>query len=173
VKGDLTDANGDSRIETLELWHRDPIECIGELLGNPFFRGKQQYAPRRVFRNKDGTNREFGEMWTAEWWWKIQVREHNIKKILRMAYFNDRNYYRLVQLSSLSSLHQTRLSYRHSVETNRLGLYTLLLGLSKKPHVGNHPLMPLFFSVTSQFPNLNAFRRSAVQSKGISFSTTA
>jgi hypothetical protein len=67
------DANGDNRIETLELWHRDPIECIAELLGNPYFRGKQQYAPRLVFRNKDGTNREFGEMWTADWWWKIQV----------------------------------------------------------------------------------------------------
>jgi hypothetical protein len=83
VKGDLTDANGDNRIETLELWHRDPIKCIAELLGNPFFRGKQQYAPRRVFRNKDGTNQEFGEMWTADWWWKIQVSDHNIKGILR------------------------------------------------------------------------------------------
>jgi hypothetical protein len=172
VKGDLTDANGDNRIETLELWHRDPIECIAELLGNPFFRGKQQYAPRRVFRNKDGTNQEFGEMWTADWWWKTQVSQHNIKRILRKAYFNDRNYYLLVQLSSLSSSHQTRPSSRHSVGTNRLGQYTLLLGISKKPHVGNHPLMPLFFSVTSQFQNLNAFRRSVVQSKGTRFSTT-
>ena len=80
VNGDLTDANGNNRIEILELWHRDPIECIAELLGNPSFRGKQQYAPRQVFRNKDGTNQEFGEMWTAEWWWKIQVSEHNIEK---------------------------------------------------------------------------------------------
>ena len=67
------DANGDNRFETLELWHRDPIECIVELFGNPYFRGKQQYAPRQVFRNKDRTNREFGEMWTADWWWKTQV----------------------------------------------------------------------------------------------------
>jgi hypothetical protein len=173
VKGDLTDANGNNRLETLELWHRDPIECVAELLGNPFFRGKQQYAPRRVFRNKDGTNRDFGEMWTADWWWKTQVSEHNIKRILRKAYFNDRNYYPLVQLSSLSSSHQTRPSSRHSVGTNRLGLYTLLLGILKKPHVGNHPLMLLFFSVTSQFQNLNAFQRSVVQSKGIRFSMTA
>ena len=83
VQGDLTNANGDNRIETIELWHRDPIECITELLGNPSFRGKQQYAPRQVFRNKDGTNREFGEMWTGDWWWKTQVSEHNIKRMLK------------------------------------------------------------------------------------------
>ena len=92
VKGDLTDANGNNRLETLELWHHDPIECVAELLGNLFFRGIQQYAPLQVFRNKDGTNQEFGEMWTADWWWKTQVSEHNINRILRKAYFNDRNY---------------------------------------------------------------------------------
>lgn len=74
----MKDVNGDNRFETLELWHRDPVECITELLANPYFRGKQQYAPRRIFRNKNGTNQEFGEMWTADWWWKIQVCEHNI-----------------------------------------------------------------------------------------------
>ena len=173
VKGDMKDANGDNRIETLELWHRDPIECIAELLGNPYFRGKQQYAPRHVFRNKDGTNREFGEMWTADWWWKIQVSERNIKRMLRKAYFSDRNYYLLVQLLSLSSSHLTRPSSLHLVGTNRLGLYTLLLGILKRPHVGNHPLVPLFFSVISQFQNSKAFRRSVAQSKGIRFSMTA
>ena len=167
------DANGDHRIETLELWHRDPIECIAELLGNPYFRGKQQYAPRHVFRNKDGTNWEFGEMWTADWWWEIQVCEHNIKRISRKVYLRDRNYYLLVQLLSLSSLHQTRPSSRHLVGTNRLGLYTLPLGILKRPHVGNHRLMPLFFWVTSQFQNSKTFRRSVAQSKGIRFSMTA
>lgn len=31
------DTNGDNHIETLELWHHDPIKCIVELLGNLFF----------------------------------------------------------------------------------------------------------------------------------------
>ncbi|KAF8222409.1 hypothetical protein L208DRAFT_1322791, partial [Tricholoma matsutake] len=31
-----------------------------------------QYTPQQVFRNKNGTNQEFREMWTADWWWKIQ-----------------------------------------------------------------------------------------------------
>jgi hypothetical protein len=173
VMGDTMDAHGDNRIETLELWHRDPIECIAELLGNPYFRGKQQYAPRRVFRNRDGTNREFGEMWTADWWWTTQVSERNNKRMFRKAYFSDRNYYLLVQPLSLSSSHQTRPSSRHLVGTNRLGLYTLLSGILKRPHVGNHPLVPLFFSVTSQFQNLKSFQRSIAQSKGIRFSMTA
>ena len=151
MKGDLTDTNGDSHIKTHELWHRDPIECIVELLGNPFFCGKQQYAPQWVFRNKDGTNQEFGEMWTTDWWWKTLVCERNIKRILRKAYLNNRNYYPLVQLLSLSSSHQTRPSSRHSVGTNRT------IGNIKKQHFGNHPPMPLFFSVTSQFQNLNTF----------------
>ena len=94
--GDTKDANGDNRMETLELWHRDPVECIAEVLGNPSFHGKQQYAPQRVFRNKNGKNQEFGEMWTADWWWKTQVCEHNIKRMLRKAYFGGRNYYLLV-----------------------------------------------------------------------------
>ena len=33
VKGDLTDTNGNNRLETLELWHCDPIEYVAELLG--------------------------------------------------------------------------------------------------------------------------------------------
>lgn len=169
----MKDVNGNNRTETIELWHRNPVECIAELLGNPYFRGKQEYAPRRIFRNKNGTNQEFGEMWTADWWWNIQVREHYIKKLLRKAYFSDRNYYLLAQLLSPSSLHPTRPSSRHSVGTNRLGLYTLPLGTSKRAHVENHPLMPLFFLDTSQFRNSRPFQRSVAQSKGIRFFMTA
>ncbi|KAF8219804.1 hypothetical protein L208DRAFT_1546205 [Tricholoma matsutake] len=40
VVGNTKDANGNNHIETLELWHRDPVECIAKLLGNPSFHGK-------------------------------------------------------------------------------------------------------------------------------------
>ncbi|KAJ7158358.1 hypothetical protein C8R43DRAFT_882678 [Mycena crocata] len=56
------------------MWYRDPVECVKELLANPSFTN-QAYEPIRVFKNfKDGqySNQEFSEMWTAEWWWKIQ-----------------------------------------------------------------------------------------------------
>lgn len=37
VVGDMKNANGNNHIETLELWHHDPVECIAELFGNPSF----------------------------------------------------------------------------------------------------------------------------------------
>ena len=59
--------------ERLELWRRDPVECIKELMGNPSFKNSLEYAPQRHFLDKEGNNRVFDEMWTGEWWWNIQV----------------------------------------------------------------------------------------------------
>ena len=69
------DANGNVQTEILDLWYRDPVECVKELLQNPAFRNKQGYTPRWLSRNTDGTNREFSEMWTGEWWWNLQVSD--------------------------------------------------------------------------------------------------
>ncbi|KAJ7205623.1 hypothetical protein B0H12DRAFT_1035007 [Mycena haematopus] len=72
--GDELDADGQPRKEIVEVWYRDPVECVRELLGNPTFK-KQGYKPLRVYKSfRDGryTNREFSEMWTADWWWEIQ-----------------------------------------------------------------------------------------------------
>jgi hypothetical protein len=76
IKGDEEDENGKLLTETVELWHRDPIECIAELLGNPAFQNKQGYAPQRIYKNSDGTNQEYNEMWTTSWWWNLQVRRN-------------------------------------------------------------------------------------------------
>lgn len=76
LTGNEIDEKGEFRTEKVELWHRDPTECIRELFGNPSFKGKQGYQPVRVFRNDDGTNREYSEMWTANWWWEIQVTDY-------------------------------------------------------------------------------------------------
>ncbi|KAJ7705072.1 hypothetical protein B0H16DRAFT_1346536 [Mycena metata] len=64
--------------EDLELWMRDPVECIKELLSNPVFREHMAYAPERVYGTKEGhgKSRIVDEMWTAEWWWKLQVQSH-------------------------------------------------------------------------------------------------
>ncbi|KAF7344304.1 hypothetical protein MVEN_01722000 [Mycena venus] len=75
LEGDELDADQNPKKETVEMWYRDPLECVKELLGNPSFAGKQGYKPIRVFKRfKDGqySNREFTEMWTADWWWEIQ-----------------------------------------------------------------------------------------------------
>lgn len=73
VKGDRVDRHGKPLTEEIELWRRNPVECIRELIGNPAFKDHLAYLPERVFGNIEETNRLYDEMWTAEWWWKIQV----------------------------------------------------------------------------------------------------
>lgn len=72
-QGDLLDANGQPMSETFEIWYRDPIECIQELIGNPAFAEHLAYAPHRVYRDEYGQERHIDDMWTADWWWEIQV----------------------------------------------------------------------------------------------------
>lgn len=74
LTGDIKDEDGEPLTETLELWWRDPVECVRELMGNPMFRDVMRYAPEKVFTDAGGKNELVSEMWTAEWWWKLQVR---------------------------------------------------------------------------------------------------
>jgi hypothetical protein len=60
-------------VEELELFHRDPVECIQELLSNPMFKDVLQYSPLQVFVDEECTERIYNEMWTCNWWWDLQV----------------------------------------------------------------------------------------------------
>ena len=45
-KGDLLNEAGEPLpSEKLELWRRDPVECVRELLGNPALKDYLKYAP--------------------------------------------------------------------------------------------------------------------------------
>ena len=59
--------------EKVELWKRDPVECIREIIGNPAFRDKLSYAPQRVYTDATETVRIYDEMWTGDTWWELQV----------------------------------------------------------------------------------------------------
>ena len=59
--------------EDLELWKSNPVECIKGLIGNPAFCNLVAYVPQQVFSDQAGQNCIFDEMWTADWWWDIQV----------------------------------------------------------------------------------------------------
>ncbi|KAJ7106620.1 hypothetical protein C8R44DRAFT_834329 [Mycena epipterygia] len=59
--------------ERLDLWWRDPVECVAELIGNPAFKDAMRYAPQKLYADKDGKVEVIDEMWTASWWWEIQV----------------------------------------------------------------------------------------------------
>ncbi|KAH9942200.1 uncharacterized protein BXZ73DRAFT_87866 [Epithele typhae] len=70
--GDEKDDNGNLKTENVELWRRDPVEIVRELLGNPVFDGVVRFAPERLVASKDGSEIVIEEMWTADWWWETQ-----------------------------------------------------------------------------------------------------
>lgn len=76
VTGDLFDDAGEVLTEQLEIWRRDPVELVKELIGNPSFRKNLQFAPVRL-RNRRNAKRVFNEAWTADWWWTVQVCMYN------------------------------------------------------------------------------------------------
>ena len=73
MTGDKVDENGQPLAEELELWSRDPVECIYELLSNPMFKDSISYVPEKVYEDSKGKTRIYDEMWTADWWWDVQV----------------------------------------------------------------------------------------------------
>lgn len=73
LHGNKKSSEGGQQTERLELWFRDPVDCIQELLGNPMFASHMKYAPEYLAKNEDGTDRIFNEMWTGDWWHQIQV----------------------------------------------------------------------------------------------------
>lgn len=71
LKGNLLDEAGHVLTETVEMWMRDPVECVEELLANPLFKEQMKFAGAEVF-NKNG-DRVIDEIWTADWWQELQV----------------------------------------------------------------------------------------------------
>ncbi|KAH7920044.1 hypothetical protein BV22DRAFT_1107884 [Leucogyrophana mollusca] len=72
VTGNRVGDNAEMLGEEVELWLRDPVECVKELIGNPMFDGHIAYAPERAFADQGGTQRIIDDMWTADWWWQKQ-----------------------------------------------------------------------------------------------------
>ncbi|KAK0421534.1 hypothetical protein EV421DRAFT_2069709 [Armillaria borealis] len=72
LTGDRLDIDGKPQTETLELWYRDPVDCIRELLGNPMFRDVMKYAPEKLSVDSQGSVPIVNEMWTGSWWWELQ-----------------------------------------------------------------------------------------------------
>ena len=112
--------------EKLELWRRDPIQCVRELMGNPMFKDVLKYAPEKAFLDPERKNcRIYDEMWSADWWWDTQVsnviliisREGLTSAIIRTNYPS-------VQQSHQSSSPLTIHNFHTSEEIKVLGRYT-------------------------------------------------
>ncbi|KAH7904150.1 hypothetical protein BJ138DRAFT_1019522 [Hygrophoropsis aurantiaca] len=74
VEGDLEGPDGKQLTEELELWLRDPVDCIREMMANPAFAGVMSYAPEKVYVDETEAGRRYDEMWTGDWWWEMQGR---------------------------------------------------------------------------------------------------
>lgn len=74
VPGDALDDSGAPMVDELELYYRNPVEVIRELVGNPLSREHMIYAPEKVFRDEAKTTRVYDETWSGDWWWDTQVR---------------------------------------------------------------------------------------------------
>ena len=64
--------------EKVEVWRRDPVECVKEIMGNPAFKDYMSYTAEHVYLEDEGKVRIFDEMWTANWWWNTQVSSNII-----------------------------------------------------------------------------------------------
>jgi hypothetical protein len=73
IAGDTFNGKGELLTEDVELWRRDPVECVCKLIGNPTFKDVMAFAPEKAFSDADGRDRMYDEMWTADWWWDTQV----------------------------------------------------------------------------------------------------
>ncbi|KAG1872445.1 hypothetical protein DFJ58DRAFT_903859 [Suillus subalutaceus] len=72
VCGNRENENGKLLEEEVELWCRDPVECVKELIGNPSFKADMAYTAARAYSDPTGEHRVIDEMWTADWWGEKQ-----------------------------------------------------------------------------------------------------
>ncbi len=61
--------------EASELYHRDVMECVRALWGDPDFTDELILEPERQYADADQTIRMFHDMHTGKWWWRTQVRQ--------------------------------------------------------------------------------------------------
>ncbi|KIY60598.1 hypothetical protein CYLTODRAFT_427819, partial [Cylindrobasidium torrendii FP15055 ss-10] len=76
--------------EVYTLRHRDILECIRSLWGDPELSEHIVYKPCKIFQKssedgKERGSRLYNEMWTGQWWWFVQdklPRGHTLAPII-------------------------------------------------------------------------------------------
>lgn len=59
--------------EVFDVYHRDILECIQALIGDPDFVDKLKLAPERHYLDGNQLNQVYSDVYTGKWWWKVQV----------------------------------------------------------------------------------------------------
>ena len=80
LTSNIKDNDGHAQTEELELWFWDPVDCVRELIGNLVFKDGVKFSPERLYTSKDSSDCIINEMWTADWWWDMQVSRRQLIK---------------------------------------------------------------------------------------------
>jgi len=180
ITGDRKDENGDAIVEEVELWRRNPVDCVRELIGNPAFKDGMKYTPEKHYEDEELNNRVYDEMATGDWWWEVQASAHiqiligydSIKTFAEFGTIHRVNF-RLVRQCHQSIFPQIRQTCRGLLVTNKGGLYTSPLEISARIHVANSQSVPPSSSDTFRSRSLNALMRRTVRSRDIACFTSA
>jgi hypothetical protein len=62
--------------EEFTFHHRNIIDAIKSLWGDPALASHLIYRPRKVFKDAFKSKRMYSEMWDGKWWNTIQVSNH-------------------------------------------------------------------------------------------------
>ncbi|KAG2124671.1 hypothetical protein DEU56DRAFT_963354 [Suillus clintonianus] len=65
---------GHPKFKLFDVYHRDVIECIEALYGDPDFADYLAFTPERHYADEDQTTRLFHDMYTGKWWWDTQKK---------------------------------------------------------------------------------------------------
>ncbi|GAB1520445.1 hypothetical protein RhiTH_003520 [Rhizoctonia solani] len=72
ITGNITGANGKKLTELVEIWMRNILQVVEELLGNIAYGKQLVFVPQKVYL--DDGKRKIDEMWTADWWNETQKK---------------------------------------------------------------------------------------------------
>ncbi|KAG8746737.1 hypothetical protein FRC10_003720 [Ceratobasidium sp. 414] len=68
------------RVHTVYM--RNILEVIQELLGARQFKHVMRYAPERHWTSRDRKCRVYDEMWSGDWWWRMQNKNGTIAPLI-------------------------------------------------------------------------------------------
>jgi hypothetical protein len=75
---------GDEGEEVVELWSRNSLDMVKILIGNPRFKNYMRFAPERQYTSESRINRVYGDAWSTNWWWRMQVSTFHLFKQARL-----------------------------------------------------------------------------------------
>ena len=151
VTGNILGPNKQFLTEDLEIWRRNAVTCVADLMGNTTFKDYIVYKPVRVKRNGQ---RYYSEMCMSEWWWKIQV--HTTPTRAHISAHPTSPTSRVVRLSRAWFLHLTKQTCLCSEGIRLRGPSTLHWPTLTRMFTRSHCCMHLSFLDTSPWPNWRA-----------------